>query len=225
MREPPHIVVVNATPIIALALVGRLDLLQLLYDEVIPRLFKALYEIEEEEHTEEYEVELVKVPDDGYYQVSAAEEMVVQQEDAEPGHVEKSFHLDTYCFDSNPERDFFWDMIRDGRVKKIYFTGMLTHGQSDFYVQYIDPESRTVRSYYPDFLFQKDDGTYVIVEVKRDDRIDDPVVLAKKEFAEQMAVASGMTYKMIRGTDAANHNYAFLFTGAASPPVSDSLGI
>jgi predicted nucleic acid-binding protein len=35
MREPPQKVVVNATPIIALALVGRLNLLQLLYDEVI----------------------------------------------------------------------------------------------------------------------------------------------------------------------------------------------
>jgi predicted nucleic acid-binding protein len=35
MREPPQKVVVNATPIIALALVGRLNLLQLLYDEVV----------------------------------------------------------------------------------------------------------------------------------------------------------------------------------------------
>lgn len=35
MREPPHQVVVNATPIIALALVGRLNLLQQLYGEVV----------------------------------------------------------------------------------------------------------------------------------------------------------------------------------------------
>ena len=35
MREPPQKVVVNATPIIALALVGRLNLLQQLYDQVI----------------------------------------------------------------------------------------------------------------------------------------------------------------------------------------------
>jgi predicted nucleic acid-binding protein len=35
MREPPQQVVVNATPIIALALVSRLNLLQQLYGEVV----------------------------------------------------------------------------------------------------------------------------------------------------------------------------------------------
>ena len=56
-------------------------------------------------------------------------------------------------------------------MKKIYFTGMLTHGQSDFFIRYIDPDSRTVRSYHPDFIFQceEPDGglKYVIVEVRR----------------------------------------------------------
>jgi hypothetical protein len=31
----------------------------------------------------------------------------------------KSFHLDTYCFDSNPERQFFWDMLKDQKVENI----------------------------------------------------------------------------------------------------------
>ena len=56
-------------------------------------------------------------------------------------------------------------------MKEIYFTGMLTHGQSDFFIRYIDPDSRTVRSYNPDFIFQSEepDGglKYVIVEVRR----------------------------------------------------------
>ena len=104
----------------------------------------------------------------------------------------------------------FWDLIREGRVKKLYFTGMLTHGQSDFFVQYIDPDSKTVRSYYPDFLFERDDGKMVIVEVKGDNMVNDPVVQAKREFAEQMAIASGMTYEMIKGTDASAHSYARL---------------
>jgi len=94
---------------------------------------------------------------------------------------------------------------------------MLTHGQSDFFVQYIDPESHTIRSYYTDFLFQKKDGTYVIVEVKGDDKIDDPVVLAKKEFAEQMASASGMTYQIIKGSDADAGRYKFLLDDEPSP--------
>ena len=63
----------------------------------------------------------------------------------------------------------------------------------------MDPESHTVRSYYPVFLFKKEDDSYVIVEVKGEHQLDDPVVKAKQEFAEQIAVASGMKYKMIGG--------------------------
>ena len=126
----------------------------------------------------------------------------------------KSFHLDTYCFDSGSESQLFWDLLREQRVKKIYFTGMLTHGQSDFFIQYIDPDSRTVRSYYPDFVFLREeaDGTekYVIVEVKADNQIDDAVVQAKKDFAHQIAVASGMEYRIIKSTDADKRHYRVL---------------
>lgn len=190
---------------------------ELLYDWIIPRLFNELYEITKHEKTEEYEVELVKVPEDGFYQLSASPNLVVRERDAERQYAPKSFHLDTYCFDSDPERNLFWNLLKDGKVKKLYFTGMLTHGQSDFYVQYIDPESHTVRSYYPDFLVQKEDGKYVIIEVKGDNKIEDPVVLAKQEFAEQMAIASGMTYKIIKGTDAAQGRYSFLLTNEPMP--------
>jgi len=130
---------------------------------------------------------------------SGEEDKVAQNSDARAQKVppEKSFHVDTYCFDSNPERDLFWRLLHDGQVKEVYFTGMLTHGQSDFYVQYIDPESHTVRSYYPDFLVKKDDDTYVIIEVKGEHQLDDSIVKAKQEYANQLAVASGMTYKII----------------------------
>lgn len=89
---------------------------------------------------------------------------------------------------------------------------MLTHGQSDFYIEYIDPDSHSVRKYYPDFLFQKEDDSYVIVEVKGDNKIEDPVVQAKKQFAEQMATASQMTYKIIAGSEASSGNYISLLT-------------
>lgn len=91
---------------------------------------------------------------------------------------------------------------------------MLTHGQSDFFIQYIDPGSRTVRSYYPDFIFQREepDGSlkYVIVEVKADNQIDNAVVKAKEEFAEQIAVASGMEYRMLKSSDADKRNFQTL---------------
>jgi hypothetical protein len=183
---------------------------ELLYDWVIPRLFKELYDIDQQETTEEYEVELVKLSKEGY-QVTAAPDKIVRHDDSlSQRYVDKSFHLDTYCFDSNPEKELFWKLLYEKKIKEVYFTGMLTHGQSEFYIQYIDPDSHSIRSYYPDFLFQKDDGTYVIVEVKGDNLIDDPVVRAKQEFAEQMAVASGMTYRIIKGSDANQGRYSEL---------------
>jgi hypothetical protein len=189
---------------------------ELLYDEIIPRLFRQLYDLDETQQTEEHEVDLIKMPPNGYYEVSAAKDKIVRRGDMQIKDEEraKSFHLDTYCFDSGSENWLFWDLLREQRVKKIYFTGMLTHGQSDFYIQYIDPDSHTVRSYYPDFIFQREepDGSlkYVIVEVKADNQIEDAVVQAKKEFAQQIAVASGMEYRIIKSSDADKRAYRLL---------------
>jgi len=192
---------------------------ELLYDEIIPRLFRQLYDLDESQQPEEpeqHEVDLIKLPPNGYYEVSAAKDKIVRMGDAQIKDDEraKSFHLDTYCFDSGSENWLFWDLLREQRVKKIYFTGMLTHGQSDFFIQYIDPDSRTVRSYYPDFIFQREetDGSlkYVIVEVKADNQIEDAVVQAKKDFAQQIAVASGMEYRVLKSSDADKRNYRVL---------------
>ena len=62
---------------------------------------------------------------------------------------------------------------------------------------YIDPESNTLRSYYPDFLAQKKDGSYVIIEVKGENMIDNAVVQAKARSAAELAAANAMTYEMI----------------------------
>lgn len=184
---------------------------ELLYDEIIPRLFKALYDLKEFEHHEPEEIELVKEPEGGYYKVRAKPELVAEETDTQWRNYEhKSFHLDTYAFDSQPERDLFWSLLREGKVKKVYFTGMLTHGQSDFYIQYIDPDSHAVRRYYPDFLMQKDDDSWTIVEVKGDNKIDDDIVLAKAAATHQKANASDMSYKIIKGSDASAQRYRAL---------------
>jgi hypothetical protein len=189
---------------------------ELLYDEIIPRLFRLLFDLDESQQTEEHEVELIKMPPNGYYEVTAAKDKIVSMRDAAVTDADraKSFHLDTYCFDSGSESWLFWDLLREQRVRKIYFTGMLTHGQSDFFIQYIDPDSHTVRSYYPDFVLQREepDGTvkYVIVEVKADYQVEDAVVQAKKEFAHQIAVASGMEYRILKSTDADKRHYRVL---------------
>ena len=112
----------------------------------------------------------------------------------------KSFHADTYCFDSKPEKECFLQYISSNKVKEIYFTGMFTSNQGDLSVQYYDPESKRLRKYYPDFLALMEDGSYQLIEVKGDNKIDDEVVLAKKAAAEEMAVASGIHYLMYAGS-------------------------
>jgi len=92
-------------------------------------------------------------------------------------------------------------LLANEHVKKAYFTGMFTADQTDFYVPYIDPESNRLRKYYPDFLVKMDDGSYLILEVKGDNMIDDPVVKAKGAAAEEVAVESSMKYEMLKGTD------------------------
>ena len=108
-------------------------------------------------------------------------------------------HL-TYCFDSKPEKECFLQYISSKKVKEIYFTGMFTANQGDLFVQYYDPESKRIRQYYPDFLAKMNDGSYQLIEVKGDNMIDDEVVKAKAEAAEEMSVASGMKYVMYAGS-------------------------
>jgi hypothetical protein len=178
------------------------DFNETLYDWVIPHLFNELFEIETFEKLDEIEIELVKEPKDGdCYYVNAKPELIASiYSEKFNSFKSKTFHLDNYCFDSHPENQLFWTLLQDQSIEKVWFTGMLTHGQTDFTINYIDPNSHTVRSYYPDFLIQKTDGSYVILEVKGDNMIDDEVVKAKAEYATQLASASNMTYKMIKGS-------------------------
>ena len=86
------------------------------------------------------------------------------------------------------------------KVKEVYFTGMFTSEQNGLFIQYADPDTHRIRKYYPDFLVRLDDDTYQIIEVKGDNKIDDAVVQAKKDAAEELATECNMTYEMIAGS-------------------------
>ncbi len=175
---------------------------ELLYDWIIPSLFRELYELEEYKSESDSAVSLVKEPPDGYYTVRAKKDLIAGLEDkAYAKGKDRSFHVDHYCFDSRPELKFFNDLLEDTQNRRVYFTGMFTHGQSDFVIHYIDPDSHSLRSYYPDFLTQKMDGSYAIHEVKADYMVDDRVVQAKADYANRMAMASGMTYRIVKQSE------------------------
>ena len=177
---------------------------KILDDVIVPSIFHALFEVKSELKTEDKELVLLREPKDaGYYEFSAKDELVItnQYKEFTPEQIAKSFHADTYCFDSMPEKECFIQYITNDRVKEIYFTGMFTSNQGDLSIQYYDPELGRVRHYYPDFLAKLDDGTYQLIEVKGDNKIDDTVVKAKAVAANEMAVASGIEYKMYAGSE------------------------
>ena len=174
-----------------------------LTDYVIPTIFHALFDITSEIKTEDKELILLREPKEGgYYEFSAKDDLVLTNRypGFTPEQIKKSFHADTYCFDSIPERECFLQYITSGKVAEVYFTGMFTSNQGDLSVHYYDPESGRIRQYYPDFLAKMTDGSYQLIEVKGDNKIDDIVVKAKQTAAEEMAIASGIKYLMYAGS-------------------------
>lgn len=113
---------------------------------------------------------------------------------------DKSFHVDNHCFDSKPELELFYQYIKSSKIKEVYFTGMFTGKGNGLSIQYIDPESKIVRNYYPDFIALHDDGHYEIIEVKGDNMIDDKIVEAKYYAALELAEDSKMEYSMYTGS-------------------------
>jgi hypothetical protein len=172
-------------------------------DYIIPTVFHALFEITSERKSEDKELVLLREPKDaGYYEFSAKDDLVLTNHypGFTPEQIQKSFHADTYCFDSIPEKECFMQYITSEKVKEVYFTGMFTSNQGDLSVHYYDPESGRIRQYYPDFLAKMSDGSYQLIEVKGDNKIDDDIVKAKATAAEEIAMESGIKYLMYAGS-------------------------
>lgn len=177
---------------------------ELLHDYVIPTVFRALYTLEAWEKEVVSSIALVREPPgqppDDCYVVHALPEMIRAASDHAEGT--RSFHVDHYCFDSKPELQFFVDAVSaSDDISEVYFTGMLTHGQTDFYVDYIDPYQHSLRHYYPDFVVRLKNGNWLVVEVKGDNKLEDPIVEAKARFARELADSSRMVYRVVPASE------------------------
>ena len=81
------------------------------------------------------------------------------------------FHYSPYNFDSNPEKDFFEQLLvmlneNPSDVEDIYFTGAITDpNKTDFIFEYKGKDGNC-HNYTPDFLIKKKNGKMFIVEIK-----------------------------------------------------------
>lgn len=175
----------------------------ILYDELIPAVFNYLYNIEERIETVQKKVPLIKYGNKAdHFVFRTKRELTIGINDPfVTKYSRKSFHVDRYCFDSEPEKRLFMDLIESDQVEEVYFTGMFTGSENGLSVQYIDPESNVIRNYYPDILVFYKNGTVEIVEVKGDNKIDDKVVGAKAWAAMNLAAASKMDYNIYKSSD------------------------
>ena len=187
----------------------------ILYDYLIPKLFSLLYKVDYSDgEPREVTKYLVKnVPEDGgssttapYFEFVFDDDKYISDDTKEYRKYNqsstgngKSFNLSGYGFDSVPELDFFkTNLFENEHIKHIWFTGMLTHGQSDFLVRYIDPETHALRSYYPDFLVEMESGNFCIIEIKGENLIPDAHTQAKAEYASRMFSGKhGMAYLFV----------------------------
>lgn len=173
----------------------------ILHDELIPKVFRLLFEVKSEvKETEETILLLKKPKDKDYYEMRGDPLLVIEKDDDRSGiktiDKDKSFHADTYIFDSKAEKELFYQYISNSTIKKVYFTGMFTSEQSGLRIQYFDPDAKLLRYYYPDFFAELEDGKYQVIEVKGDDKLEDPVVLAKKAAAEEFTASTNNSVNM-----------------------------
>ena len=182
-------------------------------DYLVNKIFNSLYDVKREIKDKLEDVILLKKPiDKEVYEYIGDPDLVIEENDnitEVKNNKQKSFHADTYIFDSNPERLLFLKAMRDKNVSECYFTGMFTNEKTGFSIPYIDPETNTLRNYYPDFVIKLADGSYLVVEVKADFKVDDSVVKAKALATNEIMADKIMRYEIIPSSRIENEEIKF----------------
>ncbi len=112
---------------------------------------------------------------------SEREKLLVEHKDENLG-----FHLSVYDFDSKPEKNFFTKILNILQLDKkdiddVYFTGSIKDTKkTDFYFAYKGEDGK-YHNYFPDFIITKQNGEFLIVEIKAKDKNKDKQVLNKKK--------------------------------------------
>jgi len=101
--------------------------------------------------------------------------------------LEFGFHYSPYNFDSNPEKDFFINLLNmlnedPADIEDIYFTRAISDpNKTDFIFEYKGKDGKW-HNYTPDFLIKKKNGKMLIVEIKSEPYRDEAKEKAIKEI-------------------------------------------
>ncbi len=183
---------------------------EVLPEIIIPTVFNHMFYLKEKTETSRKTVPLIRYPNGSdHFIFRALERLAIKKTDPIVAHfANKSFHTDTYCFDSEPEKVLFLKCLESSDVKEVYFTGMFTGSENGLSVQYIDPESNIIRNYYPDILVFFNDGRVKVIEVKGDNQINDAVVEAKALAAIDLTERSKMEYQIAPSSEIMNGKFS-----------------
>jgi hypothetical protein len=101
--------------------------------------------------------------------------------------LEFGFHYSPYNFDSNPEKDFFINLLsmlneNPADVEDIYFTGAITDPDKTEFIFEYKGKDVGWHNYTPDFLIKKKNGKMLIVEIKAETFRDEAKEKAIKEI-------------------------------------------
>jgi type III restriction enzyme len=175
---------------------------EVLRDIIIPETFYHYYNLQHFTESVTKEVKLINDEIKTEFVFNVKPDLLVDMNDSfVRAYVDKSFHVDKYCFDSLPEKEFFYQYLTSNKIKEVYFTGMFTGTSNGLSIQYMDPDTKQIRTYYPDFIALHEDGIYEIVEVKGDNMIDDEIVKAKSAAAMEIAEVSQMRYGIYKSSE------------------------
>ena len=92
-------------------------------------------------------------------------------------------------YDSSWELEYMKELEDDDSVNK----WTKNHG---IRISYFTDENK-FRTYNPDFLVEKTDGTIELVEMKGEHLLKNPNTIKKREFAKKWCEARGMTYRTL----------------------------
>jgi len=130
---------------------------------------------------EEKDGEIIYTAEIIYHKDKAEKLLISYEKFKDLNEKDFGFHYTPYKFDSEPEKDFFINLLNElnenpDDVEDIYFTGGLTDpNKTDFFFEYMNKDGEW-HTYTPDFLIRKKDGKMIIVEIKaekfRNDKID-----------------------------------------------------